>query len=122
MIYLFPGDPITMIDPGFKAPVVHLNIDVSEFADPDAYVDHVNAIGGNGERDAYILAEQSCYSATDAVETSSMSDYEASLNTDCSVDVSAGGGVFGVKVSGSFSFSQASKSFSKDVAGKKSSR
>jgi hypothetical protein len=94
------GDPLTQIDPGFKAPVAELLWD-GDVTTRDRK--QLSPVGG------YAYPEKSCYRAQTAVSTSSMSDYSSSLSTDCSVSASVGYSGWGVDASASFSYSEAAK-------------
>ncbi|KAA0169654.1 hypothetical protein FNF28_01931 [Cafeteria roenbergensis] len=108
------GDPDTQIDPGFRSPVVRLEWDQTG--------DHVSRdmrflqpLGG------YALPEYSCHMSSTAVEISSESDYQKSLEVDASLEV---GYQSPVPTGGNASFSASAGfgRFSQEVAAKGSER
>lgn len=108
------GDPITQIDPGFRAPVAHLDFS-SEFGPVERTRDdhHLRPLG------AYSYPQYSCMKTESSVSQSTTKDYSKSLATDCSMAASLSAAGVG---SAGFSFSTAAKEFKNTVVGSKSEK
>ncbi len=106
------GDPITQIDPGFKAPVAKLRYsddgDISRYMTRDEA--YLAPLGG------YTYPEFSCYLASSAKEASTTKDYSSNLATDCHVSASVSAEFGGYGGGAGFHYSNAAKQFASEVA------
>jgi hypothetical protein len=105
------GDPKTMMDPGFRKPVIQLHWSQdAEFNTRD--LRDLQPVEG------YAMPEYACHHTESSSHSSSQTDYESQLSMDSSVSVGGGWG----PVSGSFSASAGYNSFNKEVVNKESER